>query len=110
MDKSNSDVLYKNTVLVNPGKFFGFKKLRPIEIIVNSNKEIILETKPEIVIPFSNIKAIKYSFWFGGRIRIFLTGGEVYRLVWASSDSEASFRYSPLETADVFNNLKRLIK
>lgn len=105
-----SDVLYENTVLVNPGKFFGFKKLKPITMIVTSDKGLVFETNPKIVIPFNTIKAIKYSFWFSGRIKIFITSGEIYKLVWASEGGGASFKYSPLETADVFNNLKRIIK
>jgi len=107
MESTTSNVLYENTVLVNPKWFFGFRKSKPIKLEVRS-KELILNTQPPITIPFLRIKSIKSNFWFSGAFTVNLNDGTIYKIVWASDNK--SMHYSAMETADVFNNLKRIIK
>lgn len=107
MEGTTQNVLYENTVLVNLKWFFGFRKSQPIKLEVR-NKELILNTQPLITIPFIRIKSIKSNFWFSSAFRVNLTDGTVYKIVWASDNK--SMRYSAMETADIFNNLKRIIK
>lgn len=102
-----SNVLYENTVLVNPKWFFRFRKSKPIKLEVR-NKELILNTQPPVTIPFLRIKSIKSNFWFSDAFRVNLNDGTVYKIVWVSEDK--NMRYSAMETADIFNNLKRIIK
>lgn len=107
MENTASNVIYENTVLINPKWFFGFRKSKPIKLEVK-NKELILNTQPLITIPFLRIKSIKSNFWFSGAFKVNLTDGTVYKIVWASDDK--TMHYSAMETADIFNNLKRIIK
>ncbi len=99
--------IYESTVLVNPKWFLGFRKNKPVKLSVKDN-QLILGTLPPTVIPFQNIKSIKYNYWFDSAFKINLIDGRTYRIVWFSDDK--TIRYSAMETGDVFNNLKRIIK
>jgi hypothetical protein len=98
--------LYENTVIINPGRFFAFRKNKIVKLLVDKNKNIILQTEPQIFIPFNQIRSIKFGWLFGAKIKITLAEGKVYSIIWGSGDKV----YSPMETADIFNNLKRIIK
>ncbi len=106
---NDSSVLYENTILLDPVFLYAFKKINPIKIVLNSNKEIVIHSSPIITIPFSKIRSVKYGWLLRPVAKVILTDGTVYRIVWASEDLKSSFRYSPLETADIYNNIKRII-
>ena len=98
--------LYENTVIINPKWFFSSRKNKLVKLLVDKNKNIIFQTEPQIFIPFNQIRNIKFNWLFSGKIKIISVDSKVYSIIWGSVDKT----YNPMETADIFNNLKRIIK
>lgn len=96
--KQGRNVLYENTVLLNPSWFYFvlFYTLKPLPFIA-TDKEFIIGSDESIIIPFPSIKSIDLNHYSGGTfilwllclwllsyITINLNDGKSYRVSWAS--------------------------